>query len=194
VVQWGLTPESAKHDPTYHPKPAFLHAILAKHRNNLQPSKLFSHILRPRLDGISEPRLVRTLYEFTGDCFAITLKGPDGLPDSPNSMMDYQGVVMEDMKDLLGGKEVWEALVEISEKFVAIWSRPSVARARSGDGEIVGEVEAREVEIKRRPCESVTMMRRSRRWVDPSRVYISFLILRFHIGPAQVSGFINLYL
>jgi alpha 1,2-mannosyltransferase len=64
--------------------------------------------------------LVRTLYEFTGDCFAITLKGPDGLPDSPNSMMDYQGVVMEDMKDLLGGKEVWEALVEISEKFVAI--------------------------------------------------------------------------
>jgi alpha 1,2-mannosyltransferase len=120
VIQWGLTPTSAKHDPTYHPKPAFLHAILAKHRNNLQPSKLFSHITRPRLDGISEPRLVRTLYEFTGDCFAITLKGPDGMPDSPNSMMDGQGVIVEDMKDLLGGGEVWEALVQISEKFVAI--------------------------------------------------------------------------
>jgi hypothetical protein len=42
------------------------------------------------------------------------------MPDSPNSMMDGQGVVVEDMKDLLGGGEVWEALVEISEKFVAI--------------------------------------------------------------------------
>jgi hypothetical protein len=35
-------------------------------------------------------------------------------------MMDGQGVVVEDMKDLLGGGEVWEALVEISERFVAI--------------------------------------------------------------------------
>lgn len=120
MIQWGLTPESARHDPTYRPKPAFLHAILAKHRNNLQPSKLFSHITRPRLDGISEPLLVRTLYEFTGDCFAITLKGPDGLPDSPNSMMDGQGLEVEEMKDVLGGAEVWHALEEISEKFVKI--------------------------------------------------------------------------
>lgn len=119
VIQWGLTPKSAQHDPNYHPKPAFLHAILAKHRHNLQPTKLFSHITRPRLDGIREPLLVRTLYEFTGDCFALTLKGPDGLPDSPNSMMDYQGLVVDEMKDLLG-EDVWVALEEISEKFVKI--------------------------------------------------------------------------
>lgn len=120
MVQWGLTPQSARHDPSYHPPPAFLHGILAKHRWNLQPDKLFSHIRRPRLDGSQEPLLVRTLYEFTGDCFALTLKGPDGAPDVENSMMDGQGVVMESMKDILGGGEVWEALVELSNKFVRI--------------------------------------------------------------------------
>lgn len=35
-------------------------------------------------------------------------------------MMDGQGVVVEEMKDLLGGGEVWDALVEISDKFVKI--------------------------------------------------------------------------
>ncbi|ORY29660.1 mannosyltransferase putative-domain-containing protein [Naematelia encephala] len=120
MIQWGLTPVSAKHDPSYHPRPAFLHAILAKHRWNLQPDKLFSHIRRPRLDGILEPRLVRTLYEFTGDCFALTLKGPDGLPGVDNSMLDGQGVEMVDMREVLGKDEVWEALKEISERFVMI--------------------------------------------------------------------------
>nr|XP_031863937.1 uncharacterized protein CI109_000581 [Kwoniella shandongensis]KAA5531009.1 hypothetical protein CI109_000581 [Kwoniella shandongensis] len=120
MIQWGLTPPHAKHDPSYHPPPAFLHTILAKHRNGLQPSKLFTHIRRPRLDGISEPLLVRTLYEWTGDCFAITLKGPDGLPESENSMMDGQGVIMQHMGDLLGSGEVWEELKALSEVFVKI--------------------------------------------------------------------------
>lgn len=120
MIQWGLTPTHARHDPSYHPRPAFLHAILAKHRYNLQPEKLFSHIRRPRLDGIAEPLLVRTLYEFTGDCFALTLKGPDGLPDSENSMMDNQGVVMQDMKEVLGDGPVWEELKALSHIFVGI--------------------------------------------------------------------------
>ncbi|WVR09404.1 hypothetical protein IAU60_006471 [Kwoniella sp. DSM 27419] len=120
MIQWGLTPQSAKHDPSYHPAPAFLHTILAKHRNNLQASKLFSHIRRPRLDGISEPLLVRTLYEFTGDCFALTLKGPDGAPDAENSMGDGQGVDMVPMKDVLGGGRIWDELERLQEDFVKI--------------------------------------------------------------------------
>ena len=120
MIQWGLTPQSARSDPTYHPSPAFLHAILAKHRWNLQPDKLFSHIRRPRLDGSREPLLVRTLYEFTGDCFALTLKGPDGALDAENSMQDGQGVVMESMEDVLGNGAVWEELKALSEVFVRI--------------------------------------------------------------------------
>jgi alpha 1,2-mannosyltransferase len=120
VLQRGLTPESARHDPTFHPRPAFLHAILAKHRENLQHSKLFSHIRRPRLDGITEPQLVRTLYEYTGDCFAITLKGPDGASDTSSGVLDGQGVVMDDMRNLLGDDRVWKALENLSQDFVAI--------------------------------------------------------------------------
>ncbi|KAJ6590382.1 mannosyltransferase putative-domain-containing protein [Mycena sp. CBHHK59/15] len=120
MIQWGLTSASACNDPSYHPPPAFLQAILAKYRWNLQPDKLFSHIRRPRLDGSKEPLLVRTLYEFAGDCFAITLKGPDGMPGAENSMGDGQGVVMDDMKDLLGGGAVCEELRALSEKFVRI--------------------------------------------------------------------------
>ncbi|WWC90587.1 uncharacterized protein L201_005523 [Kwoniella dendrophila CBS 6074] len=120
MIQWGLTPQSAKHDPTYHPPPAFLHTILAKHRQNLQPSKLFSHLKRPRKDGISEPLLVRTLYEFTGDCFALTLKGPDGAPEAENSMMDNQGVDTYQLKDVLGNGHIWNELEKLSEVFVKI--------------------------------------------------------------------------
>ncbi|WVW85356.1 hypothetical protein I302_107394 [Kwoniella bestiolae CBS 10118] len=120
MIQWGLTPASARHDPTYHPPPAFLHTILAKHRSNLQPSKLFSHIKRPRLDGISEPLLVRTLYEFTGDCFALTLKGPDGAPGVENSMGDGQGVDTFALRDVLGDGHVWREVKRISEEFVKI--------------------------------------------------------------------------
>ncbi|KAK6910896.1 hypothetical protein I203_104931 [Kwoniella mangroviensis CBS 8507] len=120
MIQWGLTPLSARHDPSYHPPPAFLHTILAKHRSNLQPSKLFSHIKRPRLDGISEPLLVRTLYEFTGDCFALTLKGPDGAPRVENSMMDGQGVDTYPLKDVLGDGHVWREVARLSEEFVKI--------------------------------------------------------------------------
>ncbi|WVQ79578.1 hypothetical protein IAT38_001678 [Cryptococcus sp. DSM 104549] len=120
MIQWALTPHSERHNPAYHPPPAFLHTILAKHRHNLQPAKLFSHIRRPRLDGIAEPKLVRTLYEFTGDCFALTLKGPDGAPGVENSYMDGQGVVMEEMKQVVGGGEVWEELKALSEIFVGI--------------------------------------------------------------------------
>ena len=120
VIQWGLTPQSARSEPDYHPSPAFLHAILAKHRWNLQPDKLFSHIRRPRLDGSREPLLVRTLYEYTGDCFALTLKGPDGALDAENSMQDGQGVVMESMEDALGNEAVWEELRALSEVFVRI--------------------------------------------------------------------------
>ncbi|WWC63550.1 uncharacterized protein I303_106154 [Kwoniella dejecticola CBS 10117] len=120
MIQWGLTPLSARHDPSYHPPPAFLHTILAKHRQNLQPSKLFSHIKRPRLDGIAEPLLVRTLYEFTGDCFALTLKGPDGAPDAENSMRDGQGVDMYPLKDVLNDGHVWKEVERLSEDFVKI--------------------------------------------------------------------------
>lgn len=75
--------------------------------------------MRPRLDGINEPLLVRTLYEFTGDCFAITLKGPDGAPDSERSVGDGQGVLILPTKEVVG-KKTWEALEALSEKFVAI--------------------------------------------------------------------------
>jgi alpha 1,2-mannosyltransferase len=121
VVQWGLTPASERNNVDYHPPAAFLHTILAKHRYNLQAPKLFSHIRRPRLDGIMEPTLVRTLYEFTGDCFALTLKGPDGLPGSENSMLDGQGVIMTEMPEVLGGKgPVWEELSTLADVFVKI--------------------------------------------------------------------------
>jgi alpha 1,2-mannosyltransferase len=120
MLQWGLTPQSARHDPSYHPPPAFLHTILAKHRHNLQPEKLFTHIRRPRLDGIHEERLVRTYYEWTGACFAISLKGPDGVKGAENSMGDGQGVIMQELRNLLGEDVVWDELKEVAQKFVAI--------------------------------------------------------------------------
>ncbi|ODO11043.1 hypothetical protein I350_01645 [Cryptococcus amylolentus CBS 6273] len=120
MIQWGLTPWTERHNPAYHPKPAFLHTILGKHRYNLQPSKLFSHIHRPRLDGINEPLLVRTPYDFTGDCFALTLKGPDGAPGAVNSMGDGQGVETVAMGDVIGDDNVWGELKGLSETFVHI--------------------------------------------------------------------------
>ena len=119
MIQWGLTPQSEINNPNYHPEPAFLHTILAKHRSHLQPSKLFTHIRRPVLNGINEPLLVRTLYEWTGDCFAITLKGPDGAPGFENGLGDGQGVLTLEMRDVVE-REVWEALEELSVKFVSI--------------------------------------------------------------------------
>lgn len=116
MIQWGLTPPRYKNDPTYHPKPAFLHTILLKHRYGLQPAKLFSHTKRPREDFILDPRLVRTLYEFTGDCFAITLKGPDGTPGEPNSMLDGQGTLIQTTEEVLERNPgVWEALSGVAE-------------------------------------------------------------------------------
>lgn len=106
-------------DKNYHPEPFFLHTILAKHKQNLQPSKLFSNVRKPRLDRINEPLLVRTLYEFSGQCFDINLKGPDGHADTENGMGDGQGVVVLNTKDVVGAK-AWKGLQEISEQFVAI--------------------------------------------------------------------------
>jgi alpha 1,2-mannosyltransferase len=124
VIQWGLTPYAKRNDPTFHPRPAFLHTILAKHRSNLDPAKLWSHYRRPRLDDIDEPTLTRTLYEWTGDCFAIQLKGPDGLPTSANSFRDGQGVLTEKMDTAFGPlgeeDEVYKALMEIAPTFVSI--------------------------------------------------------------------------
>ncbi|KAG7563015.1 hypothetical protein FFLO_01573 [Filobasidium floriforme] len=124
MLHWGLTPQNKRNDPSYHPPPAFLHTILSKHRKNLDPAKLWSHVRKPRLDGISEPTLTRTLYEFTGDCFAITLKGPDGLPNSTNSMRDYQGVLTEPLSTVFGPNgetdEIYLALMDIAPTFVAI--------------------------------------------------------------------------
>jgi alpha 1,2-mannosyltransferase len=124
VLHWGLTPYNKRNDPSYHPPPAFLHTILSKHRQNLDPSKLWSHVRKPRLDGISEPTLTRTLYEFTGDCFAVTLKGPDGLPNSPNSMRDGQGVLTLPLAKMFGeqGEDdvIYQALMEIAPTFVSI--------------------------------------------------------------------------
>lgn len=120
--QWGTTPWNKRHDATYHPEPAFLHTILAKHRRGLQPDKLFSHLMRPRIDNISEPTLVRTPYEFTGDCFKIFLKGTDGLPESENSMRDGQGVLTESVESVMGGLEnpVYVALRDLAQTFVDI--------------------------------------------------------------------------
>lgn len=128
MLQWGLTPWSQRNNLDFHPRPAFLHTILGKHRYNLDPAKLWSHIRRPRLDNITEPTLIRTLYEFTGDCFAITLKGPDGLPETQNSMRDGQGVLTVGLEEAFGdgdavrGREdpVFKAVMEIAPGFVAI--------------------------------------------------------------------------
>ena len=119
VIQWGLTPQSAAHDEEYHPEPFFLHTILGKHRYNLQAPKTFSHLRRPRLDAINEPQLVRTLYEFTGDCFAITLKGPDGAKTLDGTVGDGQGVITVPMRGIVG-EAVWAGLEQISTEFVSI--------------------------------------------------------------------------
>ncbi|KAJ9118619.1 hypothetical protein QFC22_003839 [Naganishia vaughanmartiniae] len=122
MIQWGTTPWSKRHDPNYHPEPAFLHTILAKHRRGLQPDKLFSHLRRPRIDNISEPSLVRTPYDFTGDCFALTLKGPDGLASAENSMRDGQGVLTETVEGAMGGLDnpTYVALRDLAQTFVDI--------------------------------------------------------------------------
>ena len=119
MLHWGLTPPSKLHDKTYHPDPYFIHTILAKYRKGLQPSRLFSHIRKPRLDGVTEPLLVRTLYEFNGQAFTIDLKGPDGGSDTDRSMGDGQGVDMVKMRDLLE-PAVWQALEQVSETFVTL--------------------------------------------------------------------------
>jgi len=119
VLHWGLTPPSKIHDKTYHPEPFFIHTILAKYRTGLQPSRLFSHIRRPRLDGVNEPLLVRTLYEFNGQAFTIDLKGPDGGRDIERSMGDGQGVDEVRTRDVVGPK-VWTALEQLSETFVTL--------------------------------------------------------------------------
>ncbi|KAI5450515.1 hypothetical protein NCC49_002972 [Naganishia albida] len=122
MIQWGTTPWDKRHDPSFRPQPAFLHTILAKHRRNLQPDKLFSHLMRPRIDNISEPTLVRTPYHFSGDCFKLERKGPDGLPDSENSMRDGQGVLTEEVESVMGGtaNPVYVALKELAQTFVDI--------------------------------------------------------------------------
>jgi alpha 1,2-mannosyltransferase len=122
LSQWSTTPWNKRHDLNYHPEPAFLHTILAKHRRGLQPDKLFSHLRRPRIDNISEPSLVRTPYDFTGDCFALTLKGPDGLASAENSMRDGQGVLTETVESVMGGLEnpTYVALRDLAQTFVDI--------------------------------------------------------------------------
>lgn len=88
----------------------------------MQPDKLFSHLMRPRIDNISEPTLVRTPYEFTGDCFKLSLKGPDGLPETENSMRDGQGVLTESVESMMGGvtNPTYLALRELAQTFVDI--------------------------------------------------------------------------
>jgi alpha 1,2-mannosyltransferase len=120
MLHWALTPSSEAHNPAYSPKPAFLHTILAKHRYHLQPEKLFTHVRKPRLDGITDPRLVRTYYEWTGQCFGITLKGPDGTMGVEGSWGDGQGVEMISMEELIGDNMVWRELQELSRTFVNI--------------------------------------------------------------------------
>lgn len=120
MLHWSLTPTSQKYNPAYRPKPAFLHTILAKHRYNLQPEKLFTHIRKPRLDGILEPSLVRTYYEWTGACFGITLKGPDGAEGVDGGWGDGQGVEMISMEELIGDNVVWGELQSLSRTFVGI--------------------------------------------------------------------------
>jgi alpha 1,2-mannosyltransferase len=107
------------HDKDYHPEPFFIHTILSKGRKGLQASKLLSHIRRPRLDGINEPLLVRTLYEFNGNAFTIDLKGPDGGSGIERSMGDGQGVDTTLMRDILDPK-IWKALEKLSESFVKL--------------------------------------------------------------------------
>lgn len=120
MLQWSLTPSSQINNPSYHPKPAFLHAILAKHKYNLQPEKLFTHIRKPRLDMMTEPLLIRTYYEWTGQCFGITLKGPDGSIGMKGSLNDGQAVDLISIEELLGDNIVWGELQSISRTFVNI--------------------------------------------------------------------------
>ena len=119
MLHWGLTPTSKINEKDYHPEPFFIHTILAKYRKGLQPSRLFSHIRRPRLDGVNEPLLVRTLYEFNGQAFTVDLKGPDGGSGIERSMGDGQGVDMILMRDLLDLR-TWKALEKVSESFVKL--------------------------------------------------------------------------
>lgn len=121
LLQWALTPASARHDAAYHPLPGFLHTILLKARYGLQPDKLLSHVKRPRLDQINDPRLVRTLYQFTGECFAIDLKGPDGAPGAPNSYGDGQGVEIDTFEHVLAhNPAVWAWIRDNAKKIAGI--------------------------------------------------------------------------
>lgn len=121
VLQWALTPLDRRHDTSFEPKPGFLHTILLKARYGLMPERLFSHAKRPRLNQINDPRLVRTLYQFTGECFAIDLKGPDGAPGAPNSYGDGQGEIIEPMQDVLRhNPAVWAWLRDNSKKIAGI--------------------------------------------------------------------------
>lgn len=98
----------------------FLHTILAKHRYHLQPEKLFTHYRRARLDGMTEPTLVRAYYEWTGSCFAIDLKGPDGTPGVEGGWGDGQMVDTLRMDELIGDEFVYGELQAISKVFVGI--------------------------------------------------------------------------
>ncbi|KAL1407822.1 hypothetical protein Q8F55_007257 [Vanrija albida] len=119
LMHWGLTPERHRFDQSYHPKPAFLHTILGKVRYGLNPEKVFSHFKRPREDYINDKRLVRTDYQYTGECFDITLKGPDGLPDTPNSYGDGQGTLIPEMSTALD-PAIWAGLHGMAKEFVEL--------------------------------------------------------------------------
>jgi hypothetical protein len=64
---------------------------------------------------MTEPTLIRAYYEWTGACFAIDLRGPDG-----EVYGDGQGVDTWSLEELIGDNFVWGELQEISKTFVGI--------------------------------------------------------------------------
>ena len=69
---------------------------------------------------MTEPTLVRTYYEWTGACFGIDLKGPDGAPGVKMGWGDGQGVEINSLGELIGDKTTYEELQAISRIFVNI--------------------------------------------------------------------------
>lgn len=80
-----------------------------------------THIRRPRLDGIVEPTLVRTVFSHHAPALGqagcagrtLTLRGPDGSLDASSSLMDGQGIVEERLEEVVTDERVWRALTSV---------------------------------------------------------------------------------
>lgn len=92
VLQYGLTPPYHPGNNFSHP-PAFMHTNLAKLHSDLTVENAFTHVKRPRLNGINETALIRTPSRYNSPCFDYDQLGSDGsTPRSAKSFGDGQGV------------------------------------------------------------------------------------------------------